>query len=176
MSDSNARGMVHVLTGPGKGKTTAAFGLAMRAAGHGLAVCIVQLMKTGETTGEVIAARRLGSVSVTQFGTGRFIGPDGPAPEDIALAKEGLRFARAVLEGGKCSLLVLDEVNTAVRFGLLSTDEVLTLLTARGPTEVVLTGRDAPKELVDAADYVSFIDNLKHPYEKGNTARKGIEW
>lgn len=176
MSDGSELGRVHVITGPGKGKTTAAFGLAMRAAGHGLRVCIVQFMKTGETTGEVLSAKGLGNVEVRQFGTGRFIGPEGPTEDDRACAGAALEHAVARLSSGDCDLLILDEVNTAVHLDLLDPEQILSAIDARHATEVVLTGRNAPAEFLDRADYVSYIDSVKHPFDRGQKARKGIEW
>jgi len=170
-------GRIHVLTGPGKGKTTAAFGLALRAAGHGLRVCIVQFMKTGMTTGETIAAKRLGEIQVHQFGTGKFVDPKNITDGDRRCASEALEFARTMAGKDACDLLILDEVNMAVDYGLLDLPALLTLLKSRGEgVEVVLSGRNAPKELIDIADYVSYIDNRKHPFGKGQKARQGIEW
>lgn len=177
MADGGELGKVHVITGPGKGKTTAAFGLAMRAAGHGYRICVVQFMKTGETTGEVIAARRIEEMEVLQFGTGRFIRSEGPGDDDLRAARDALSAARDRLSGGACRMVVLDEVNVAVSLGLLSASEVLEAVSSRASgTEVVLTGRDAPAEFVEAADYVSVIESVKHPFERGARARKGVEW
>lgn len=168
---------MHVITGPGKGKTTAAFGLAMRAAGHGLRVCIVQFMKSGETTGEVVAAEQLRKVRVAQFGTGSFVGPGSVSEKDRRSAAKAVEHARKQAVGGRCDLLILDEVNVAVFFGLVSAAEIVDLLEARTEgVEVVLTGRNAPEEFIQYADYVSYIDTVKHPYDKGQSARKGIEW
>ena len=170
-------GRVHVITGPGKGKTTAAFGLAMRAAGHGLRVCIVQFMKSGGSTGEVLAAEGLRRVRVAQFGTGKFIGGNTVTEEDRRSARKAINYALKQATGGKCDLLVLDEVNVAVFFGLITPKDIIDLLESRSDgVEVVLTGRNAPDEFVQYADYVSHIDTVKHPFEKGSTGRKGIEW
>jgi len=177
MSGSEGLGKVHLITGAGKGKTTAAFGLAMRAAGHGLKVCVVQFLKTGETTGEVLYARKAGGIEIAQFGTGRFVDQKHIAPEDRSCAKDALRFARDVLTKGDCNMLVLDEVSVAVSFGLISSEEVLSLLRSRKEgTEVVLTGRNAPIEFIEYADYVSIIESRKNPFDDGHAARKGIEW
>lgn len=174
---SNELGKVHVLTGPGKGKTTAAFGLAMRAAGHGLKVCIIQFMKAGETTGEVISARRGSGIDVLQFGTGRFMDSKNVSAEDRQRAREGFERAKAALSEGRYHMVVLDEINTAVSFGLLSVDEVIDALKSRKKgVEVVLTGRDAPPAFVELADYVSVVESRKHPFEEGTRARKGVEW
>lgn len=170
-------GRVHLITGPGKGKTTAAFGLAMRAAGHGLRVCVIQFMKTGDTTGEVIAANRIRGMHVVQFGTGRWIDVRNISPEDRAAADSGMKRVEEVLTGRDCDLAVLDEINNAVAFGLVDIKELMRVLKARRKgIEVVLTGRNAPHVLVEYADYVSVIENTKHPFDKGTKARKGIEW
>ena len=177
MPEEMQLGRVHVITGPGKGKTTAAFGLAMRAAGHGLRVCIVQFMKSGGNTGEVIAAERLKLVRVAQFGSGKFIGGNTVTEEDRRSARKAVNHALKQATGGKCDMLVLDEVNVAVFFGLITPREIIDLLEARSEgVEVVLTGRNAPEEFVQYADYVSHIDTIKHPFEKGSSGRKGIEW
>ncbi|OGS45010.1 MAG: hypothetical protein A3K76_01575 [Euryarchaeota archaeon RBG_13_57_23] len=170
-------GKVHLITGPGKGKTTAAFGLAMRALGHGLRVHVIQFMKTGETTGEVLAARKLEGIKVDQFGTGKFVDPREVSDADKKAARDALERAKTVLEKGECELLILDEVNLAVSFGLVSAPEVLRLLRDRSKgVEVVLTGRNAPIEFIEYADYVSIIDSRKHPFDEGLEARIGIEW
>ncbi len=170
-------GKVHVITGPGKGKTTAAFGLALRAAGHGYRVCIIQFMKTGESTGELMAARRIEGIEVLQFGTGRFVREGGPSEDDRRAAGAALAAARERLEGGTCQMVVLDEVNVAASMGLVDPGEVVGLLRSRrAGTEVVLTGRDAPQGFVDLADYVSVVENAKHPFDRGAKARKGVEW
>jgi cob(I)alamin adenosyltransferase len=177
MSGSEGLGRVHVITGAGKGKTTAAFGLATRAAGHGLKVCVIQFLKTGETTGEVLYARRVGGIEITQFGTGRFVDPKHIVSEDRSCARDALRLARDILTKSDCAMLVLDEINVAVSFGLVSSEEVLSLLRARKEgTEVVLTGRNAPIEFIEYADYVSIIESRKNPFDDGHAARKGIEW
>lgn len=177
MPEDAQLGRVHVITGPGKGKTTAAFGLAMRAAGHGLRVCIVQFMKSGGSTGEVIAAEQLKRVRVAQFGTGKFVGGGGVTEDDRRSARKAVKHALGQATGGKCDLLILDEVNVAAFFGLVSPKDIIDLLEARSEgMEVVLTGRNAPDEFVQYADYVSYIDTVKHPFEKGSSGRKGIEW
>jgi len=177
MAKLQGLGKVHVITGPGKGKTTAAFGLALRASGHGVRTSIIQFMKSGETTGEIIAAKRLKGVEVHQFGTGRFVNTKNPSEEDRTCARNALECARSVLEKGRCDLLILDEANFAASIGLVDPEEVLGTLKSRPEgVEVVLTGRDAPIEFIEYADYVSIIESKKHPHDKGLDARKGIEW
>jgi cob(I)alamin adenosyltransferase len=176
MTGATGLGLVHVITGPGRGKTTAAFGLAMRAIGHGLRVCVIQFMKTGQSTGEFASAERLG-IRIVQFGTGKFIGRSGPASGDRAAATEALAETRRLLSSDECDLLVLDEVNTAVYFGVVAASEVIAAVRSRRQgVEVVLTGRNAPTEFIEYADYVSRIESMKHPYDKGLAAREGIEW
>lgn len=177
MPKDSALGRVHVITGPGKGKTTAAFGLALRAAGHGLKVCIVQFMKTGETTGEVIAVRDIEGIKVAQFGTGKFLGSSAASDDDLRSAGKAVSCAKRMASSGRCDLLILDEVNVAAFFGLVSEKEILDVLESRvDGVEVVMTGRSAPDAFVQYADYVSYIDTVKHPFENGLSARKGIEW
>ncbi len=177
MTSGEGFGKVHVITGPGKGKTTAAFGLAMRAAGHGYRVCVVQFMKTGETTGEFLAARNIENIDVVQFGSGRFVVQGRPTEADVKAARAALDAVRARFAGGSCQMIILDEVNVAVWMGLIKVDEVLGVLKSRPTgTEIVLTGRNAPEEFVEYADYVSVIENVKHPYSNGTGARKGVEW
>jgi cob(I)alamin adenosyltransferase len=177
MAEETTLGKVHVITGPGKGKTTAAFGLALRAAGHGVSVCIIQFMKTGETTGEVLAVGKVPGIEVHQFGTGRFIGPAGATDEDRACAGRALALASEVARKGSCGMLVLDEVNVAADLGLVRAEEVVDILKARRQgLEVVLTGRNAPEAFLDCADYVSVVDSPKHPFKQGTGARKGVEW
>jgi cob(I)alamin adenosyltransferase len=166
-----------VITGPGKGKTTSAFGVAMRAAGHGLKVCIVQFLKTGGSTGEVVSSRRILEINVKQFGTGKFVDPNNLSEDDKKRAKDALEYAKSVIAKGGCGVLILDEVNVAVSFGLVDPKEVINMLRSRGEgMEVVLTGRNAPREFIEHADYVSVIESVKHPFDKGAKPRKGVEW
>lgn len=177
MPGNGELGKIHVITGPGKGKTTAAFGLAMRAAGHGLKVCVIQFMKSGETTGELLASWRLGGIDVWQFGTGRFVDPKGITEADKEFARKAMRFAEETMAKGGCAMMILDEVNVACAYQLISPNEVVKWLKARrGGVEVILTGRDAPREFVEIADYVSVIENKKHPHDEGLSARMGVEY
>ena len=177
MTSENGLGKVHVITGPGKGKTTAAFGLAMRAAGHGYRVCIVQFIKMGGTTGEFLTAERIENIDVVQFGAGGFVDPGSPGEDDVRAAENALAEARKRMSDGSYGMVVLDEVNVAMSLGLVSVGAVLDAIRGRSAgTEVVLTGRDAPKELMAYADYVSVIEKGKHPFDNGVEARKGVEW
>ncbi len=170
-------GFVHLYTGEGEGKTITAFGLALRALGHGHKVVVIQFLKGRKYIGEYKIKERLGpNYEIYQFGRPRFINLRAPDPVDIELAHKGLEFAREKLKE-KPNLLILDEINIACAFGLLKVEEVLRLLDEATPdTVVVLTGRRAPQELIDRADLVSEIILVKHPFQKGIPARAGIEY
>lgn len=167
------RGYLQVYTGDGKGKTTAALGLAVRAAGAGLSVCVIQFIKSMEYH-ELRILRQLG-IGVHQFGRGCFItGP--PGDEDIAAAARGLYFADETLQQRRADVVILDEINVALSLGLLQAHDVLTVLRRRPISiEVVCTGRGAPPELVEAADLVTEMVERKHYYTAGVMARDGIE-
>jgi cob(I)alamin adenosyltransferase len=170
-------GLVMVYTGDGKGKTTAALGLAMRAIGHGKKVLMVQFLKGDTRAGECKAASYLPGLTIVQKGSGEFVDPAAPRPEDRALAREALELARRALSAGDHDLVILDEVNVAVDFGLLAASDVLAALEARRPgVDVVLTGRHASPELVKRADMVSEVLDIKHHFHAGATARAGIEY
>jgi cob(I)alamin adenosyltransferase len=170
-------GYIQVYTGNGKGKTTAALGLALRAAGCGFKTFIAQFLK-GQPTGEIKAAKMLSSlIRIEQFGREGFITvTDGPYDEDVARAKAGLEKALAAMLSGDYRIVVLDEVNTAVHFKILPEQEVLDFLDKR-PTgvEVVLTGRYAPDSFLARADLVTEMTALKHYCDRGIKAREGIE-
>jgi cob(I)alamin adenosyltransferase len=166
-------GYVHVYTGDGKGKTTAALGLLIRALGAGLSVCLIQFIKSMEYH-ELSRLRDL-DVPVSQFGRGCFITGE-PTAEDRRLAREGVARARELFARGDLDLLVLDEINVAVALGLLSADEVVELVRDKpAGLELVCTGRGAPAALIEAADLVTEMRNVKHYYEAGIQARDGIE-
>ncbi|MEM1537684.1 MAG: cob(I)yrinic acid a,c-diamide adenosyltransferase [Candidatus Nezhaarchaeales archaeon] len=178
MSGKLSKGLVQVYTGNGKGKTTAALGLGLRAVGHGLKVYMVQFMKNWNY-GEVEGVRRLTpDFMIVQFGRKECITRSDVNELDVKLAKEALKHAEEVIKSGKYDVVILDEVNIAVGWGLLSVNEVLRLIKDKpSNVELVLTGRYAPKELLDAADLVTLFEEVKHPYkEKGITARMGIEY
>lgn len=173
------RGLIMVLTGNGKGKTTSAFGQALRAIGHGIRVLIIQFMKGSETYGELQAARKyLGDLlTVEQYGRNEFVDKANPSPVDIELARRGLDRAREALASREFGLVVLDEINVAMDFGLLPWEDVEAVLAARHPSvDVLLTGRYAPPQLVQAADQVSEVLDIKHHYAEGVPARAGIEF
>jgi len=169
-------GLVQLYTGDGKGKTTAALGLALRAAGHGLRTYIAQFMK-GQDYGELHSAPLLAPyVTIEPLGQLAFVRADQITPEDIALVQRGLERVRQVLVGGAYQIVVLDEINMAIYFGLATVEQVLEIIRSRpAGIELVLTGRRAPQELIDAADLVTEMREIKHPYQKGVLARRGIE-
>jgi LAO/AO transport system kinase len=171
------RGLVQVYTGEGKGKTSAAFGLALRAIGRGLNVYMIQFIKGGFDYGELHIADDLPHFRLEAFGRGQFIDVGSPAKEDVWQARLALERARRILEEGKHDILILDEVNVAMMYGLISVEDVLDLI-ARKPekVELVLTGRGAPEEIIEAADLVTEMGEVKHPFSKGMRARKGIEY
>jgi cob(I)alamin adenosyltransferase len=173
-------GLVHVYTGNGKGKTTSALGLCFRALGRGFTVHFIQFMKGDPDYGEIRSATIISEMHVKQFGTGSFIQKRDPSNEDIRLAEDGLGHARKVMEllpnKGKNALIVLDELNVALHFELVTLEDVIRLIRER-PTELelVITGRGARPEIIEIADYVTEMREIKHPYQKGIMARKGIE-
>ena len=166
---------IHVYTGNGKGKTTAAFGLAMRAAGRGKKVCVIQFMKPDKGYGEQISARKLG-IEVYPFGSNHFVSKKNPKEEDVKRARRALEFAREKLKENY-DLVILDEVNVAVDFNLVPLDDVLALMDELPEqTELVLTGRNAMEEIIERADLVTEMREVKHYYTKGVMAREGVEF
>jgi len=171
------RGLVQVYTGEGKGKTTAALGLAMRAAGHGLRVYIIQFMKGWPDYGELKTVGGHPQITLRQFGRPEFVDPGKPEPVDREMAQEALREARRVLTSGSYDLVILDEVNVALKYGLIELKDVLALVEERPKeVELVLTGRYAPPEVIERADLVTEMREVKHPYRIGTKGRKGIEY
>jgi cob(I)alamin adenosyltransferase len=184
-----SQGLVQLYTGTGKGKTTAALGLAMRAAGHGLRVCFIQFLKGGWDSGERNAAARLSpKVEIHTFGAREWgdrsqADPDTPwwrlppSAEDRKQAQEGMLFARRAVTGGDYDIVVLDEILGAVSLGLIPAEELLGLICAKPPhVELVLTGREAPDAVIRTADLITDMNAVKHPYDRGVKARKGIEY
>lgn len=171
------QGLIQVYTGNGKGKTTAALGLALRAVGREMMVCVIQFMKGGGPYGEHLAALKLAPhLTIIQTGREGWVNKDNPDPEDIRLAHEALEMAGNSIASGRYDLVILDEINGAVSFGLLTVDEVLALLQRKpADVELVLTGRNADERIVAAADLVTEMREVKHYYKAGVTSRTGIE-
>jgi len=169
--------MVQIYTGNGKGKTTAALGLAMRAAGHGLRVIILQFMKGKINYGELHTVEKIPNISIEQHGRPEFVNPEDPDPEDIRLAGEALKRAEVVIASREYDLVVLDEINVAVHFGLIKAEDVISLLKKKPKkTELVLTGRYMPEELAQFADLITECRDVKHYFSKGVSARKGFDY
>ena len=169
--------MIHIYTGDGKGKTTAALGLAVRAAGHGKRVKIIQFMKGCPEYGELETIKKIQSISIEQFGRREMVDRCSPSDEDRRLAGSALNAAIESIRTRACDVLVLDEINVALDYDLIDLDKVLEILRTRPEEmEIVLTGRSAPGELVETADYVTEMKEIKHPYRKGVEGREGIEY
>ncbi len=167
-------GRVQVYTGDGKGKTSAALGLVLRAVGAGLRVFIVQFVKSGKSSEFGALAHFPDQVTIRQYGRG-FIEAE-PTAEDITAAREGLAEARAALRSGEYQIVILDEANVAVHLKLFSVEELLGLIDSRlQDVEVVITGRNAHPELIQRADLVTEMRKVKHYYDQGLPARRGIE-
>jgi cob(I)alamin adenosyltransferase len=168
-------GRVQVYTGNGKGKTTAAIGLAVRAAGHGLHTYVGQFLK-GQPYGELTTLRDHPLITIEQYGTRQCLRREAIAEEDRARALEGLERGRAALASCRYDLVVLDEINVAVWFGLLSAEQVLALIDERPrDVELILTGRYADPSVTARADLVTEMREVKHYYRAGLEAREGIE-
>ena len=186
------KGLVQVYTGDGKGKTTTALGLGFRAAGHGLRVCMIQFLKGAHYLGELESARKVKNFKIFQFGA--------PCPwskdmekgimrcgscrycftihkEDIEKVKLGFEFAKEATTSGDYDVVILDEITIAMSKGIVPAADVLSLIKSKRPdVELVLTGRGAPKEIIEAADLVTEMREIKHPMKKGIEARVGIDY
>lgn len=171
------QGRIQVYTGDGKGKTTASLGLAFRAVGQGLRVCMVQFIKGGGRYGEHYACEKLAPFfTIHQTGRDNWIFRDKLDSEDIRVAREAMELSRRCLTGGEYDLVILDEINCAVSFGLISVEDVLALMAERPPkVELALTGRNADERIIDAADLVTEMREIKHYFQAGMQARVGIE-
>lgn len=169
------KGYVQVYTGDGKGKTTAALGLTLRAVGAGLKVYVGQFLKSGQYS-EIKALREFSDqVTVEQFGTGRFV-RGRPSDEDMAAGRAGLKKLREVLGGGQHDLVIAEEACVAVSCGLFSESDLCALIDSRPDTvELLITGRNAPTAVLERADLVTEMKMIKHYYQQGVAARVGIE-
>jgi cob(I)alamin adenosyltransferase len=171
------RGLVQVYTGSGKGKTSAAFGLALRAIGRGLKVYIIQFIKGGFDYGELYIVDNLPNLKLKAFGRGKFITEKPLEKEDIELAEEALALAEKVVKGGEYDIVILDEINVAANLKLINLEKVLELIKSKPKyVELILTGRYVPSEIIEVADLVTEMKEIKHPFNKGYQARKGIEY
>ena len=199
---ANRLGLIHVYTGNGKGKTTTGMGMALRASGQNIKVYVLQFLKGGSYTGEFIAASNfIPNITFKQFGkacikekkqmkldgTVQYLREDEDCgdcrycflsdQEEQLLAQQAFEHAKEIIQSNKYGLIFLDEINVAISKGLISVDEVITMINNRPEkTELILTGRNAPKEIQDLADYYTEIHEVKHPMYKGIYARRGIEY
>ncbi len=174
----NKKGLIHLYTGNGKGKTTAALGTALRAAGQGFNVLILQFMKRQRNIGElkILSSNNL-PIKIEQYGRRVFFKTRTCEPMDIHRAHMGLRAFQKAMKSGKYDLIVLDEINIAIYYGLLELDEVKAVIEKRPPgLHLILTGRYARKELIEMADLVTEMREVKHPFNQGVRAQKGLEY
>lgn len=178
MGTPRRQGLVFILTGNGKGKTSAALGMALRAAGQGLRVLILQFMKMKSNIGEIMALEKINlPITIKQYGRSVFFETRTCEPMDINMAHQGLAAFEDAMEKGTYDLIILDEINMAIYFGMLEVEEVLRAMEKRPPElHLVLTGRYARKELLDIADLVTEMKEVKHHYNEGVNAQKGIEF
>ena len=171
------KGLVQIYTGNGKGKTTAAFGQALRALGQGYRVCVIQFMK-GRKYGEFLAAEQhLPHLTIHLCGLDSFVMRDNPAPLDSELARQGLALARQAIASGDYDMVILDEINVVADFKLLPIAEIVALVKDKpAALDLILTGRYAPPELIALADTVTEMQEVRHHYNAGVKDRAGIEW
>jgi len=172
------KGLVQVITGNGKGKTTASLGQALRSIGHGYKVFMLQFMKGNKNYGELQAAEKhLPNLIIVQSGLETFVSKENPSRTDIDLARQGLETAKKIIFNGNYDLVILDEINVALDFKLVDLEEVLHIIKNKPKhVELILTGRYAPPQIIELGDLVSDITLVKHPYYQGVSARKGIEY
>ncbi len=171
--------MIHVYTGNGKGKTTAALGLAFRAWGQGLRVLIIQFMKKSRDFGEwkAISKYLKEGLEIIQFGTKEFIQKEHLKEIDYQEASHGLEYARNAAEERRYGLIIMDEINCILNYGLIPVSLFHGFIQSfPTDTELVLTGRNCPAEIIERADYVTEMKEIKHPFQKGIKARRGIEY
>jgi len=174
-NQTDRKGYIHIYTGDGKGKTTAAIGLAIRAAGYGMKTYIGQFMK-GQHYGELAALRDHPCITIEQYGDVECVHREEITQKHIDQAQLGLKQARKAMHSHQYDIIILDEINVAIWFDLITVEDVLELLNERPENiEFILTGRRSPKELMEIADLVSEVKEIKHYYTQGVKARTGIE-
>ena len=177
MTEKDGEGLVQVFTGNGKGKTTAALGTILRTLGHGRKVYIVFFMKGDYPYGEFSTLPKLPNVDLATFGFRSFIDPKNIKPEEIEQAELALAAARKAMLSGNYDLVILDEVNVALFYKLIKVEEVILLINDKPPNvELILTGRYADSRIIEIASLVTEMVKIKHPYDNGIRARKGIEY
>ncbi len=171
------KGLTMVYTGNGKGKTTAALGLALRAMGNGKKVFMLQFMKGSKEYGEVRMTPSLPLLTLVQSGLESFVSKDDPSAEDLRLARQGLDLAKDAIDSGNYDLIILDEINIALDYSLFPLEEALNLIKNKpNHLDLVLTGRYAPPQILEMADLISDVQEIRHHYAAGIQARAGIEF
>ena len=173
---SQKKGMIHLYIGKGKGKTTAALGLALRAAGAGLHVDILQFLK-GSQSNEFTSIQKIPNISIKKFGRNKFLTEKNHEPIDEQLAQEGFSYAKKIINEQKCDVLILDEITIAVAFHLLKKEDVIQLLNQKPSNlTIILTGRIADEDFISIADLVTELQEIKHPFQKGVKPQEGIDY
>src|SRR4030065_1099531 len=169
------KGLIQIYTGDGKGKTTAALGLALRAVGHRMKVLMIQFMKGNVRYGELKSVKKLAPyLTIKQVGRETFISKYKPDPKDLQLAQEGFGMAKKAIENKEYNIVILDEINLAVDYGLIPITEILHLIDYKPEQiELILTGRNVRRDILENADLVTDMVDRKHYYDKGVPAREG---
>ena len=176
-SSKETLGCIHVITGDGKGKTTSALGIALRAAGHNFKTLMIQFMKKGWDYGELHVVRLIPNIQIVQYGTPDFVDKTNPLPIDFQEAEAGLKRFEKEMKGEEWNIIILDEVIVALDYQLISEEAVIDHLKAKPKNlEIILTGRSASSTIIELADYYTLIQSVKHPYQQKILARKGVEF
>ena len=171
------KGLLIVLTGNGKGKTTSALGMAFRAIGHGFRVCVIQFIKGNWKYGELESAKRFDDLLDFHVMGKGFTWDSDNLEEDTKIAREAWNFAKEAINSGKYKMVILDELTYLIKYKMVNEDEIVNFLLNRpDDLDVIVTGRDASKLLIESADLVTEMVSIKHPYDSGIKAQKGIEY
>ena len=171
-------GLVQVYTGSGKGKTTASLGLTLRAVGHGLRVCMIQFMKDNDRYGEALASQYLPGFRLVKAGRDAFVDIKNPDPVDSELACKGWELAKSVIASREYEIVILDELNVAMAAKLVNVEEVANFLqdNRNQGVEIVITGRYAPAAILELADLVTEMQEMKHPFQQSIPSRQGVDY
>lgn len=176
-NDSSSSGWVHVYSGPGKGKTTAALGLALRACGHGWRVRMICFMKGDPNSGEMLVSGKIPNFELIHSGLPSVVKKGAPSPEDLRMAREGFKRAQNTARDEDVDMLILDEINGAVEYGLIPLEELIEFIRNKPRTmELVLTGRSAHREIVKLSHLATEMLEIRHFHEPGRRSREGIHY